>query len=81
MTQFTFLNVNPSYNSWVRFVLVKYSDRGLVNDRYYYNMNLTLFKLLFWTLNLACLLVNQANVWSFSIKHGQSPLSSHHRST
>ena len=81
VTRFTLLNVNSNINSSVRFVLVKYSDRGLVNDRYYYNMNLTLFKLLFWTLNLACLLVNQANVWSFSIKHGQSPLLSHHRST
>ena len=27
-----------------RFVMVKYSDRGLANDRYYWNMNHALFK-------------------------------------
>ena len=36
-----------------RFVLIKYADRGLVNDRYYYNMNMTLFKNLFWLSNIS----------------------------
>ena len=45
--------------SRVRFVLVKYSHRGLVNDRYYYNMNMKLFKYLFWISNISAVAVNQ----------------------
>ena len=53
-------------------MLVKYSDRGLVNDRYYYNMDISLFKILFWIINVCCLAANQGMLWSFLIKHGQS---------
>ena len=53
----------------VRFVLIKYVDRGLVNDRYYYNMNMTLFKILFWTMNISFFLINQGNFVAFSIKY------------
>ena len=52
-----------------RFVLIKYVDRGLVNDRYYYNMDMTLFKILFWIINISFFLINQGNIFAFSIKH------------
>ena len=63
----------------VRFVLVKYSHRGLVNDRYYYNMNMKLFKYLFWISNISAVAVNQGNMWSFSIKHGYSLVTNTYR--
>ena len=70
----------PSYKlSHVRFVLVKYSHRGLVNDRYYYNMNMKLFKYLFWISNISAVAVNQGNMWSFSIKHGYSLVTNTYR--
>ena len=57
-----------------RFVLIKYVDRGLVNDRYYYNMNMTLFKTLFWIINISVFFINQGNILAFSIKHGGTSL-------
>ena len=70
----------PSYKLLpVRFVLVKYSHRGLVNDRYYYNMNMKLFKYLFWISNISAVAVNQGNMWSFSIKHGYSLVTNTYR--
>ena len=55
-----------------RFVMIKYADRGLVNDRYYWNMNLSLLKTLFWVLNIAILSTNQGNSLVYYIKHGRS---------
>ena len=52
--------------------MIKYADRGLVNDRYYWNMNQSLFKTLFWVMNIAILSVNQGNVLFFYMKHGRS---------
>ena len=49
--------------------MVKYADRGLANDRYYYNMNRTLFKLLFWTTNISLFAINQGMTWGFTLKH------------
>ena len=63
----------------MRLVFVKYTDRGLANDRYYYNMNMTLFKRLFWTTNLSLFLLNQGVVWSYAIKHGRSFAENSHR--
>ena len=63
-----------------RFVMIKYADRGLVNDRYYWNMNLSLIKNLFWVMNITILSVNQGNSLSFYMKHGRSLFSNTFRS-
>ena len=49
--------------------MIKYVDRGLVNDRYYYNMNMTLFNTLFWIIKISLFLINQGGVLAFSIKY------------
>ena len=60
--------------------MIKYVDRGLVNDRYYYNMNMTLFKTLFWVINITFFLINQGNTLAFSIKYdGASLVANTHR--
>ena len=58
----------------IRFVLIKYVDRGLVNDRYYYNMNMTLFKTLFWIINVSFFFINQGNFLAYSIKYDGASL-------
>ena len=58
--------------SFCRSVFLKYADRGLVNDRFYYNMNMSLFKVLFWVSNIFLLTINQGMIWVRIIKHGQS---------
>ena len=63
----------------IRFVLVKYADRGLANDRYYYNMNWTLFNVLFWIINICLFAVNQGMMWSFSLKHGNDYVENSYR--
>ena len=35
-----------------RFVLMKYSDRGLADDRFWFNGGLRLFGILFWVANI-----------------------------
>ena len=55
-----------------RFVLLKYADRGLANDRYYYNMNMSLFNGLFWLGNIVLFTINQGGAWAYFIKHGRS---------
>ena len=55
-----------------RFVLLKYADRGLANDRYYYNMNMSLFNGLFWLGNIVLFAINQGGAWAYFIKHGRS---------
>ena len=59
--------------------MVKYADRGLANDRYYYNMNWTLFKVLFWIANICTFALNQGMMWSFSLKHGKDLAENSHR--
>ena len=59
--------------------MIKYADRGLANDRYYWNMNQSLLKTLFWVLNIAILSVNQCNVLVFYLKHGRSLFSNTYR--
>ena len=49
--------------------MIKYAENGLVNDRYYYNMNLSLFKKLFWLINISLFAVNQGNMFSVLIKY------------
>ena len=61
--------------------MIKYADRGLANDRYYWNMNQTLLKTLFWVLNIAILSVNQGNVLVFYLKHGRSAFTNTYRLT
>lgn len=51
--------------------MVKYADRGLANDRYYYNMNRSLFNALFWITNICLFAVNQGMMWSFPLIHGK----------
>ena len=51
--------------------MVKYADRGLANDRYYYNTNMKLFTMLYWTLCGTIFLLNQALVISYYVKHGK----------
>ena len=53
-----------------RFVLVKYADHGLVNDRYYHNMNQTLFKALYWISNIFLFVLNQGVTLSNHFKDG-----------
>ena len=48
--------------SLFRSVLVKYSDRGLADDVFWFNGNMKLFENLFWILNLTLLLLAQT-VW------------------
>ena len=59
------------YKGDFRFAMVKYADRGLANDRYYYNMNMRLFTLLFWTASGIMILMNQAMVITYYVKHGE----------
>ena len=42
-----------------RFVLMKYVDRGLADDRFWFNGGLRLFKILFWLSNIFFILVQQ----------------------
>ena len=42
-----------------RFVLMKYVDRGLADDRFWFNGGLRLFKLLFWLSNIFFILTQQ----------------------
>ena len=59
--------------------MIKYTNRGLVNDRYYWNMNLSLLKTLFWVSNISMLVANQANVLMFYLAHGRSMFSNTYR--
>ena len=43
-----------------RFVLMKYSDRGLADDRFWFNGGLRLFNILFWLANIFFILTNLA---------------------
>ena len=52
--------------------MIKYSNRGLVNDRYYWNMDWTLLKRLFWVANSVMLVVNQVNPLIVYLVHGHS---------
>ena len=51
--------------------MVKYADRGLVNDQFFVN-NIKLFKNLFWFCNLFLVLLNQGLIWAFYFKHEKS---------
>ena len=55
----------------IRFAMIKYADRGLVNDPFFYNST-KLLKTLFWTANLIPVLLNQGFMWSHYAKHGES---------
>ena len=55
-----------------RSVFLKYADRGLVNDRFYYNMNMSLFNILFWVSNIFLFATNQGMIWVHIIKHGEN---------
>ena len=65
--------------NFCRFVLLKYADRGLVNDRYYYNMNMSLFNVLFWLSNIVLFTINQGIVWVHVFKHGTSLFQNAHK--
>ena len=62
-----------------RFVFLKYADRGLVNDRYYYNMDMTLFNGLFWLSNVIIFTLNQGIIWIHWIKYGRSAFQTSYR--
>ena len=62
-----------------RSVFLKYADRGLVNDRYYYNMNMSLFNGLFWFSNIFLFAINQAILWVHFFKYGESPFKNAYR--
>ena len=59
-------------DTFCRFVLLKYADRGLANDRYYYNMNMSLFNILFWLSNIVLFAINQGIVWAHFFKNEKS---------
>ena len=65
--------------NFCRFVLLKYADRGLVNDRYYYNMNMSLFNVLFWSSNIVIFAINQGIVWAHFFKDGTSLFENAHK--
>ena len=52
----------------LRYILVKYSHRGLADDVLWFNGGLSLFKQLFWTLYLTLLLLPQAAVVAMHYK-------------
>ena len=52
--------------------MIKYTNRGLVNDRYYWNMNWSLLRTLFWTGNIVMLVSDQANYLATYLEHGHS---------
>ena len=56
----------------LRFLMIKYANRGLANDRYYWNMNWRLLKILFWVINISFLVINQGNGLAFYLKNGRS---------
>ena len=45
-----------------------------MNDRYYYNMNMTLFNTLFWIINVSFFFINQGNFLAYSIKYDGASL-------
>ena len=53
---------------YLRYILVKYSHRGLADDVLWFNGGLSLFKQLFWTLYLTLLLLPQAAVVAMHYK-------------
>ena len=61
------------FYSFCRSVFLKYADRGLVNDRYYYNMNMSLFTGLFWFSNIFLIAISQGMMWVHILKYGESP--------
>ena len=66
------------FESFSRSVFLKYADRGLVNDRYYYNMNMSLFNGLFWFSNIFLLTINQGMIWVHYF-NGESPYQNTYR--
>ena len=52
--------------------MIKYTNRGLVNDRYYWNMNWSLLRTLFWVGNIVMLVSDQANYQATYLDHGHS---------
>ena len=45
-----------------RSVLVKYSDRGLADDVFWFNGGLKLFETLFWIINIFLMLAHETNI-------------------
>ena len=48
--------------SFSRSVLVKYSDRGLADDVFWFNGGLKLFEILFWIINIFLMLAHETNI-------------------
>ena len=57
---------------YYRFVLVKYSDRGLADDRFWFNGGLRLFNILFWLANIFFILTNLGILSIHYFYHGQN---------
>ena len=55
-----------------RFVLMKYSDRGLADDRFWFNGGLELFRILFWFANIFFILTNMGIISSHYFYHDQN---------
>ena len=55
-----------------RFVLMKYSDRGLADDRFWFNGGLRLFEILFWFCNIFFILTNLGVISTHYFYHGQN---------
>ena len=58
--------------SYFRFVLMKYSDRGLADDRFWFNGSLELFKILFWFGNIFFILTNIGILTGHYFYHGHN---------
>ena len=64
--------IEIDFEASFRGVFLKYAERGLVNDRYYYNMNMFLFNVLFWFSNISLFAINQGILWVHFFKYGES---------
>ena len=49
-------------DSFSRSVLVKYSDRGLADDAFWFNGGLKLFEILFWIINIFLMMAHETNI-------------------
>ena len=65
---------------YFRFVLMKYSDRGLADDRFWFNGGLRLFQILFWFANIFFILSNLGIISIHFIYHQRNVFARGYRS-
>ena len=65
-------HVDSNQNLYYRFVLMKYPDRGLADDRFWFNGGLRLFNILFWISTIFFILSNLGILSSHYFYHDQN---------